>query len=160
MRVTQLEEADFGSPVRSSGARKSRVLVSTPDGDPFTSNFFEQVDQLDEIRFGDFRVLMLDLCRKVRSGLPLSSLFGSTWRELDVWQVQSSSAIMTASTFFLTRQSVGVFGFELDSTDVIVVSLGTPRGKPKPADLAHCRGEAEVYCDCLQRNMIEFLPRS
>lgn len=160
MRVSLLEESTFGCEVPSGAARRTRVLVATPDGDLDSCSFFGQVSQLDSACFGDFLALMRDLCRKARSGLPLASLFDADWRELDAWQASSSAGVMSVSTFLLTHGSVAVLGFMLGDGDVVVVSCLGGGEELNQSALTSCRGEAEAFCDCHARNVIEYLPWS
>jgi len=159
--VSLLEESDFGVKVSSGAARRTRVLVVTPDGDLESCSFIGQVGQLDRKCIGDWRCLMLDLCRKARSGMPLAPLFDSAWRELDAWQTPSGSGVMSVATFMLTRGGIAVLGFVIEGGDVVVVSCGKKgRGLPSQVNLTRCRGEAEAFCDAARRNIIEYLPRS
>ena len=160
MRVSLLDEVIFGGQVAEGAARRTSVLVATPDGDLDTCSFIGQVDELDSACFSDCCLLMQDLCRKARSGQALAPLFDAAWRELDAWQVPYGAGVMSVSTFLLTRGNVGVLGFTLGCGDVVVVSCRKGRRAPSKSDLTRCRGEAEAYCDCLQRNVIEFLSRS
>jgi hypothetical protein len=157
--VSLLDEVIFGGQVAEGAARRTSVLVATPEGDLETCSFIGQVDQLDSACFSDCCLLMQDLCRKARSGEPLASLFDAAWRELDAWQAPYGADVMSVSTFLLTRGNVGVLGFSLAGGDVVVVSCRKGRRAPNRADLTRCRGEAEAYCDCLRRNVIEILSR-
>jgi hypothetical protein len=159
--VYLLEESDFGVKIPCDAARRTRVLVATQFGDLDSCRFIGQVGQLDRKCIGDWRCLMLDLCRKARSGMPLALLFGSAWRELDSWQVPNGSSVMSASTFLLTRSSVAVLGLLVDSGDVLMISTcKNGRGVPNQADLARCRCEADVFWDAIQRDLLQYLPRS
>lgn len=161
MWVYLLEESDFGVKVPRDAARRTRVLVAAQHGDQDSCSFIGQVGQLDRTCIGDWRCLMLDLCRKARSGMPLAPLFGSSWLELDTWQASNGADVMSFSTFLLTRDSVAVFGLLEDSGDVFMISACKKRrGPPNQADRARCRSEADVYCDAIQRNVIKYLPRS
>ena len=159
--MSLLEESDFGVKVPSGAARRTRVLVATPDGDLDSCSFIGQVGQLDRKCIGDWRCLMLDLCRKARSGMPLAPLFDSAWHELDAWQTPGSSGLMSVSTFMLSRGSVAVLGFLIEGGDVVMVSCGRKgRSFPSQANLTRCRGEADAFCDAVRRKIIEYLPRS
>ncbi len=160
MRVSLLDEVDFGGQVAVGAARRTRVLVATPNGGLESSSFLGQVGELDPQCFNDCCLLMKDLCRKARSGLELAPMFDAAWRELDAWQVAFGSDVKSVSTFLLSRGNVAVLGFALSGGDVVVTSCRKGRRAPNKADLTRCRGEAEAFCDCLRRKVIEYSSRS
>ncbi|RZA15918.1 MAG: hypothetical protein EOP10_25530 [Proteobacteria bacterium] len=156
-----LEESDFGMKVPRDAARRTRVLVAIEHGNVDSCSFIRQVGQLDRECIDDWRYLMLDLCRKARSGMPLAALFGTNWREVDTWQICTVSGVMSVSTFLLTRGCIALLGLVVESGHVLVISTcKNRRGIPNQADLARCRRDADGFCHAIQRNVLQYLPRS